>query len=120
VGRAQARGGALHRSRPARNPAARCLSGSGLDGAPPGPYTRRVGDQLSLLRREFEDTRHRLIVTRQALTIAEQALEEIATDREWTCDAGDPGAVIPRQAREGLRNIHAVLRQLDRDVEKGS
>jgi hypothetical protein len=79
-----------------------------------------VVDDLALLKREFEETRHRLFVTQQALTIAEQALEDIVVQHERPSDVADPGAAVPQHARDTLRRIHAVLKQLDQGVEKGS
>ena len=60
-------------------------------------------DALTLLKQELEETRHRLLVIQQALTIAEQALEESAT----------------QSARDALRAIHAVLDRAEQ-VDKGS
>ena len=77
-------------------------------------------DDLALLKLEFEETRHRLIVTRQALTIAEQALEDIVAQHNRPPDAADPAGAVPQHARDTLRTIHAVLKQIDRGVEQGS
>jgi len=79
-----------------------------------------VVDDLALLRREFEETRHRLIVTQQALTVAEQALEDIVVQHSRPSDVADPADPVLQQARDALRAIHAVLRHIDRGVEKGS
>ena len=77
-------------------------------------------DALALLKREFEETRHRLIVTQQALTIAEQALEDIVVQHDRPSDVADPGGTVPQYARDTLRSIHAVLKQIDQGVEQGS
>jgi hypothetical protein len=79
-----------------------------------------VVDDLALLRREFEETRHRLIVTQQALTIAEQALEDIVVQRNRPSDVADFVGGVPQHARDTLRTIHAVLKQIDQGVEQGS
>lgn len=77
-------------------------------------------DDLALLKREFEETRHRLIVTQQALTVAEQALEDIVVQRNRPPDAADAGGAALAHARDALRTIHAVLKQIDQGVEQGS
>ena len=77
-------------------------------------------DDLALLKRDFEETRHRLIVTQQALTVAEQALEDIVVQHNRPSDVADPAGAVPQHARDTLRTIHAVLKQLDQGVEKGS
>jgi hypothetical protein len=78
-----------------------------------------VGD-LALLKREFEETRHRLIVTQQALTVAEQALEDIVVQHKLPSDVADPAAAVVQHARDALRSIHTVLKQVDQGVDKGS
>ena len=77
-------------------------------------------DDLALLKREFAETRHRLIVTQQALTIAEQALEDIVAQHNRRSDVADPADVVPQHARDTLRTIHAVLKKIDQGVEQGS
>ena len=77
-------------------------------------------DDLALLKLEFEETRHRLIVTRQALTIAEQALEDIVAQHNRSPDAADAAGAVAQHARDTLRTIHAVLKQIDQGVEQGS
>lgn len=79
-----------------------------------------MGDDLALLKREFEETRHRLILTQQALTIAEQALEDIVVQHNRSSDVADPADALRQHARDTLRTIHAVLKQIDQGVEKGS
>jgi len=79
-----------------------------------------VVDDLALLRREFEETRHRLIVTQQALTIAEAALEDIVVRHNRPSNAADPAGAVLQHARDTLRTIHAVLKRIDQGVEKGS
>lgn len=76
-------------------------------------------DDLTLLKREFEATRHRLIVTQQALTIAEQALEDIVVEHNRPSHVAD-AAVVLQHARDTLRTIHAVLKQIDQAEEQGS
>ena len=77
-------------------------------------------DDLALLKREFEETRHRLIVTQQALTIAEQALEDIVVQHNRPSDVADTAGSVPQHARDTLRTIHAILKQIDQGVEQGS
>ena len=76
-------------------------------------------DDLALLKREFEETRHSLIVTQQALAIAEQGLEDIVVAHNRPSQVTDP-VDAAQHARDALRSIHAVLRQIDQGVERGS
>ncbi len=79
-----------------------------------------VVDNLALLRREFEETRHRLLVVQQALAIAEEALEDIVVQNNQPPEGVNSPDAVRQHARNALRTIHTVLKQIDQGVEKGS